>query len=496
MKLLRLLPLLFILSAFSGRTTPVSSGSPEKPNILFILVDDYGWRDLSVTGSSFYETPHMDKLFRKGMMFTRAYASYPRCVPSRYSIMTGTHPARQGQDDSGVLGFHIKAPNVSIGTAMKNSGYNTFYIGKWHLGSGEYTPANRGFDVSFAAGGAGGVSSHFAPYNKNYTGTGGVPEAETAPVPDMDDAPEDECLEDRLTHQTLTCLKEFSAKKEPFFGILAHYAVHTPIEGKAEYVAYFEEKLKKLRLSGPEYEKESAGENKLRQDNARYAAMIKSVDDGIGKIMQALEQLGIADNTVIVLTSDHGGLSARGPNSRELATTNRPLRAGKGHIYEGGLRVPMAVVWNGVIQPGTQSGALIHGTDHFPTFLEIAGGKIPGGQVIDGRSYYGILKGGKPDPGRPLFWHNPAPRPYATGDIYSTSIRMGDYKLYDFFAEKRRELYNVEEDAAESINLAETKPELAESLYRQLDEWRSSVGAYMQVTPRGLGKARGPAKKN
>lgn len=478
----------------SKTATRQTKSNAGKPNILFILVDDYGWRDLAVTGSSFYETPHMDKLFKQGMRFDQAYASYPRCVPSRYSIMTGSHPARRGQDDSGVVGFHIEAPAVTIGQAMKNNGYNTFYLGKWHLGGGEFAPVNRGFDQTFAAGAAGGVASHFAPYNEGFEGLGGVPEAEVAPIENVENAPKGECLEDRLTDETIRMLKDLSKKKEPFFGVLAHYAVHTPIQGKQEYIEYFKAKLRKNPLTGAEFEKESAGENKLTQDHAAYAAMIKSVDDGIGKIMKSLEELGIADNTVIVLTSDHGGLSARGMNKRELATSNRPLRAGKGHLYEGGLRVPMVVKWKGVVKAGSSSNSLIHGTDHFLTFLDIACGKAPQGQVTDGKSYVSVLKGGKADATRPLFWHNPAPRPYATGDVYSSVIRVGDYKLVDLFSENKKELYNLKIDEGETKNITAENPELTQKLSAQLDTWRKSVGAYMTLTQRGLGK--GPKQGN
>jgi len=468
-----------------------------KPNILFILVDDYGYFDLSATGSKFYETPNIDKLFKESLRFNKAYATYPRCVPSRYSIMTGSHPARKGQDDSGVVGFHLENETVSVGQAMKNAGYNTFYLGKWHLGGGEFAPDKKGFDEIFAAGAAGGVSSHFAPYNRDFQNLGGVPEAETAPIDNVENAPVGECLEDRLTDETIKMLKSFSTKKQPFFGILAHYAVHTPIEGKTEYIQYFKEKLKKMSPSGNEFEKESAGENKLTQDHATYAALIKAVDDGIGKIVDELDRLKLSDNTIIVLTSDHGGLSARGPNKRELATSNRPLRAGKGHLYEGGLRVPMIVKWKGVIKPNTSTDALIQGTDHYLTFVDIANGKLPSNQPFDGKSYYSILKGGKIDQNRTLYWHNPAPRPYATGDIYSSVIHQGDYKLIDLFGdEKRIELYNLKLDPSESVNIAKENDLLVQPMLKQLSDWRKSVSAFMELTPRGLGKGPNQGKRN
>jgi arylsulfatase A-like enzyme len=461
-------------SVSKENATSTKTANKGKPNILFILVDDFGWRDIAGTGSNFYETPNMDKLIAQGMTCTQAYASYPRCVPSRYSIMTGSYPARTataGKDE----GMHINTPNVSIGQAMKNSGYHTFYIGKWHLGGAEDIPSKKGFDQSIAAGGAGATSSHFAPYNQDKTGK--EPKKES-PITDLDDAPAGECLEDRLSDETIKLLKQNANKSEPFFGILAQYAVHTPIQGKKEYIEYFKEKLRKNPQIGEEYEKESAGENKLKQDNVTYAALIKAVDDGVGKIMKTLDELGIADNTIIVLTSDHGGLSSRG-NTREVATTNRPLRAGKGHLYEGGIRVPLIVKWTGVVKAGSKSDAPILGTDHLSTMVEIGGGTVPQGQVNDGKSYASILRGGNFDANRPLYWHNWAPRPTSTGDIFSSAIRIGDYKLVDLFTNKKQELYNLKNDIGESKDISAENPEMTKKLYAQLQKWRSDVGISM-----------------
>jgi arylsulfatase A-like enzyme len=452
-----------------------SVSASKKPNILFILVDDFGWRDIAGTGSTFYETPNIDRLITQGTTCSQAYSSYPRCVPSRYSIMTGSYPARtatSGKDE----GLHINVPNVSIGQAMKNSGYHTFYIGKWHLGGAEDIPSKKGFDQSVAAGGAGATASHFAPYNLDKTGK--EPKKES-PITDLDDAPVGECLEDRLSDETIKLLKQNANKSEPFFGILAQYAVHTPIQGKKEYIEYFKEKLKKNPQVGQDYEKESAGENKLKQDNVTYAALIKAVDDGIGKIMKTLDELGIAENTIIVLTSDHGGLSSRG-NTREVATTNRPLRAGKGHLYEGGIRVPLIVKWAGVAKAGSICDAPILGTDHLATMVEIGGGTVPQTQVNDGQSYASILKGGNFDPNRPLYWHNWAPRPTSTGDNFSSAIRVGDYKLVDLFTEKKQELYNLKTDIGEARDIAATNPEITKKLYAQLQKWRSDVGISME----------------
>ncbi len=464
--------------------------SASRPNILVILVDDYGWRDIHAYGSDFYETPNMDKLIGESMKFTQAYSTYPRCVPSRFSIMTGSHPARlkgdgEGGKRDGESGFSIMAPNISIGKAMHDNGYKTFYIGKWHLGGEEYAPLGSGFDQSIAAGEAGATSSHFAPYNLTAKGQPG----KEAKIPDLDDAPKGQNLEDRLTDETIKLLKEDAKTGKPFFGILAHYAVHTPIEGKEEYIKYFKEKLKKNPPpAGPDYIPESAGETKQKQDNATYAAMIKSVDDGVGKILQALQDLGVADNTIIIVTSDHGGLSSRG-NTREVATTNLPLRAGKGHLYEGGTRVPMFVKWPGVVKPNSETNSIIQGIDHFSSILEMAGGMVPAAQINDGRSYVNILKGAKADVGRTLFWHNPAPRPTSTGDIYSSSIRSGDFKLIDFYGLGRKELYNIKTDIGEKNDIAAQNPEMVKKLYAELEAWRKKMGADMRLKPSSMSEA-------
>lgn len=468
--------LLFILA-----TSIAQTNLKPKPNIIMILVDDYGWRDSKVYGSSFYETPHIDKLASEGVRFTQAYATYPRCVPSRYSIMTGSHPARlkgDGEGRDGEPGFTVRTPNVSIGAAMKNAGYYTFYLGKWHLGDEEYAPMSVGFDKAVAAGQAGATSSHFAPYNISK----GKASGKEKPIPNLDDAPDGECLEDRLTEEALKMLKGRDLSK-PFFGILAHYAVHTPIEGKEEYTNYFNQKLKKSQLSdSPDYEKESAGETKLKQDNAKYAAMIKSVDESVGKLLKYLDETGLSKNTIVVLTSDHGGLSSRG-NNRELATSNKPLRAGKGHLYEGGIRVPLIVKWPGTTKAGSVSNSIIQGIDFFPTFLAIAGAGVPTSQMADGISFLNVLKKGSSNTDRTLYWHNGAPRPTQTADIYSSAIREGDYKLIDFFGLQKQELYNLKTDLGEQNNLADQKPELVKELLEKLVTWRKKMGADMRLKP-------------
>jgi arylsulfatase A-like enzyme len=465
--------------------TGVASANSKKPNVLMIIVDDYGWRDIHAYGSDFYETPNMDKLIGQSLKFTQAYSTYPRCVPSRYSIMTGTHPARlkgDGEGKDGEEGFTVHSPNISIGQAMKNNGYQTFYIGKWHLGGADKAPNGVGFDQSVAAGQAGATSSQFAPYNEKSNGSSG----KEKPILDLDDAPKGEYLADRLTDEAIKLLKADANKEKPFFGILAHYAVHTPIQGKEEYIKYFQEKLKKMpATTGADYEPESAGETKLKQDNATYAAMIKSVDDGIGKIMQTLQDLGVAENTVIIVTSDHGGLASRG-NKRELATSNKPLRAGKGNIYEGGIRVPFFIKWPSVIKGGTETNSIIQGIDTYPTLIDIAGGTMPAAQIKDGTSFIDVLKNGKSYTDRTIFWHNGSPRPVSTADIYSSAIRKGDYKLVDLYGMNKKELYNIKNDIAEKNDIAAQNQKLVQELYTELEAWRKKVGADMKIKPASL----------
>lgn len=453
--------------------------SANKPNILMILIDDFGWRDLHSYGSEFYETPEMDKLVNQSLKFTQAYSTYPRCVPSRYSIMTGSHPARlkgDGEGRDGEKAFSVNTPNISIGQALKENGYNTFYVGKWHLGGNDKAPNSVGFDQSIAANNAGATSSHFAPYNVSKGGSSG----KETPLPDLDNAKEGENLEDRLTQEYIQLLTKNASNGKPFFGILAHYAVHTPIQGKDEYFKYFQAKLKKNPQSGSDYEPQSAGENKLKQDNPMYAAMIKSVDDGIGKILESIERLGISKNTIIIVTSDHGGLSSRG-NSRVLATSNKPLRAGKGHLYEGGIRVPLFIKWPEITKPGSETNSIVQGVDLFSTILDMAGGKMPSAQQSDGVSFINIIKGNKSNYNRSIYWHNGAPRPTQTGDIYSSAIRKGDFKLIDFYALNKKELYNIKDDIGENNNLIDKYPELVKELFNELDSWRKKIGADMKV---------------
>lgn len=439
-----------------------------QPNVLFILVDDFGSRDLSCYGSALYETPNMDRLAASGAKFTQAYVAYPRCVPSRFGIFTGKHPARvQGEKDSP----HVEPDrDATIGQPFKAAGYSTFYCGKWHLGEGASNPDKAGFDTIVAAGAAGATRSFFAPYTVSKSKGHDEKDA----IVGLDDAPEGEYLTDRLTQETM---KFIEANKDKLFcAVLAHYAVHTPIEGKKHLTKRYEEKLTTMPKPAVEWEKESAGENLLVQNNATYAAMIESVDHGVGRLLNQLKKLGLEDNTIVVLASDHGGLSARG-GKREVATSNRPLRAGKGHLYDGGLRIPLMIRWPGTVKPGTEIATPVSTLDLMPTLTDMAGIARPEKAGTDGLSLVPLLQTGTVPDRDTFYWHNPAPRPSSTADWFSSAIRIGDLKLLDFPTEKKIELYDLANDPGESQNLAETRPEDRDRLLAKLNAWRKEVGA-------------------
>lgn len=464
---------------------PAAVAAQAKPNVLFILVDDFGARDLGCYGSTLYETPNMDRLAASGARFTQAYVAYPRCVPSRFAIFTGKHPARvQGLKDSP----HVElGRDATLGQAFQSGGYATFYCGKWHLGEGSSNPDQVGFDKIVAAGAAGATRSHFAPYSvsRSKGGHGGEKDV----IVGLEDAPEGEYLTDRLTEETLKFMSQ--SHDRPFMAVLAHYAVHTPLEAKKHLEKRYAEKLAVQAKPEQEWEKESAGENLLVQNNPTYAAMIQSVDNGIGRLLNYLSKSGLEDNTIVVLLSDHGGLSSRG-NKRGVATSNRPLRAGKGHLYEGGLRIPMIIRWPGHIKPGSEISTPASSLDLLPTLVEMAGLTLPEKAGKDGISLAGLLRGESPLAREALYWYNPAPRPASTGDWFSSAIRVGNLKLVEFPAEKRVELYDLATDPGEKQNLAGQRSEDVSRLQEKLNEWRQAVGA--STTPKEK-KDRSKAKK-
>ncbi len=446
----------------------------KKQNVIFFLVDDLGWMDLSYRGSTFYETPNIDKVAMESMRFEQAYAAHPRCVPSRMAMVTGKFPARNsspGRNES-----HLKKSEFTIAEAFKKGGYTTFFAGKWHLAGAEVYPEDQGFDYNYGGGHAGAPKSYFYPYNKQKNPKNG--NGKEKAILHLDDAQEGDYLTDHITRKTVEFIK--SHKDEPFFAYVSHYGVHTPFEGKEAYKAKYQAKLDKNPPKGSDYIRiGDTGETKVHQDNTTYASMIQSMDESFGAITKVLEELHLDDNTIIVFTSDHGGLSNRG-NKRGLATSNLPLRAGKGHNYEGGIRVPVFVKWPGVTKSGT-TNKVITGTDYFPTLLEMNKLPLEQKQHLDGKSFMKTLQGKKDkDKDREIFWHSPVPRPTSTGDRSNTAVRVGDYKLLDFYEEGYVELYNIAKDPSEMHNLAESNPEKANELLKKVKDWRKGINAFVK----------------
>ncbi len=419
-----------------------------KPNFVFILIDDLGWRDLTCYGSKFYETPNTDRLARQGMKFSNAYAACPVCSPTRASIMTGKYPARLHLTDwipghkrpraklrVPKFNQHLPLDEVTIAEALKPAGYVSASFGKWHLGGKGFYPENQGFDLNFGGDHRGQPPSYFYPYR----------------IPNIPTGKRGEYLTDRLTEEAEHFMEK--NKDKPFFIYLTHYAVHTPLQAKSEMVAKYKAKVR-------------PGD---AQNNPTYAAMIQSVDDSVGRVMRKLDDLGIADRTVVIFMSDNGGLA--------WVTSNAPLRAGKGTMYEGGIREPMIVRWPGVVKPGSICDAMVTSVDFFPTILAIAGVKDVPAKDIDGVSLVPLLRQSGRLRRDAIYWHYPHYHP--GGATPCGAIRRGDYKLIEFFEDGRLELYNLKEDVGERTDLAAAMPQKAAELRKKLANWRRAVKAQM-----------------
>ncbi|QOD61977.1 sulfatase [Polaribacter haliotis] len=470
----------------------VAAFAQDKPNILIIHTDDLGYHDLSITGSQLYNTDNIDQLAKESVSFANAYSSYPRCTPSRYGMITGTYPVNE---DKGWLGGVPEDKNFV--KQFNNAGYNTSYVGKWHLGNGDSAPDKFGFSHIYAAGEAGGIASRHYPFNIDAKGKKGkyyVPNVQ-------EDGKEGDYASDLLTDATIKFIKN-NPKNEPFLAVLAYYAVHTPIEAKPEDEARNKEQLKNIDFGNtPEYIKEGEGRRKMRQDDAAYAGMVENVDENVGRLLKALKELNIDKNTIIVFSSDHGGLSNDGnKNERHLATTNLPLKAGKGHLYEGGIRVPLFVKWTDKIAPKQDNSSIILGMDVFPTLLDLAIDKKVEG--VDGKSYAKVLKGKEAWQDRTVFWISRKARPHSTGDSNAAVVRSGDYKLIQFLDTEKIELYNLKNDIGEGNNLATSNPKKAAELLKTLEQWKEEylvpekLNVQKMNPNRKKGKKKGKKEKN
>ncbi len=479
--------MLAVFSGCSPREAPVPAVRP--PNVVLVWVDDLGALDTRVYGSVLYDTPAVDRLAGEGARFTQFYSASPVCSPTRASLMTGKHPARVritnwiGGEQRGRLiqaDYERSLPlaELTVGEAFQQAGYATAYLGKWHLGARGSLPEDQGFEFSRAVNEAGQPASYFWPYRDDPPSVWDVPDLDSGP------GRSGEYLTDRLTDEAVVYLEQHLEREpdRPFFLVLSHYAVHTPIEAPPDSVAHWQARIDALpRAGGPGSRSESGwGTTALRQDDATYAAMVSAVDRSVERLMASLEAFSVAERTIVVLVSDNGGLSTLGGERSNAPTSNEPLRAGKGWLYEGGVRIPMLVRWPGHIAPGIELDVPATTTDIYPTLLELAGLAARPEQHADGLSLAGVLRGGAPPVREALFWH--FPHYHGSGNRPSSSIReTRGLKLIEWLEDGRIELYDLTSDPSESFDLSTQRPEDAARLRARLAALRAGVDARMPI---------------
>lgn len=469
-------------SALTANSAAAASPSHDKPyNILFILVDDLGIRDLHYTGSTLYQTPNIDRLAHQSVRFSNAYASAAVCSPTRAALMTGKSPARlgitnwiPGDDNAGKPLQEPRTPlqlarsEVTIAEILKAKGYRTFFAGKWHLGGKGFLPQDQGFDVNVGGGEYGQPpdAGYYAPYHN----------------PMIKDGPKGEYLADRLTGETMNFIRKKS--DQPFFAYLAFYDVHVPIPDEGDDVRRFEAKAAEIRAAGASYtHREGVARTKMKQENTSYAAMIYRLDKNIGRLMAMLQEQGLDKNTVVIFTSDNGGYSTRIPADVTpvagkpfwgLPTSNEPYRAGKGWLYEGGIRVPLLISLPGTNNAGKQIPKPVISTDLFYTIADIAGVKNTA-PVADGVSILPLITGAGDIGRHALYWH--FPHYHMSGVTPSSAIRRENWKLIEYYETGRLELFDLGVDPYEKNNLASKYPERTENLKKELRQTLVAAGA-------------------
>ena len=438
----------------------------QKPNIVVILVDDLGWNDLGYSGSTFYETPNIDNLSKESFEFTNAYAASPVCSPTRASIMTGKHPARvnitdwipgldpQNRPLLGPKDLHnLPLKETTIAEKLKESGYNTFYVGKWHLGSEGFYPEDNGFDINIGGFEKGSpMGGYYSPY-KN---------------PKLNDGPEGEYLTNRLTNESIKLIKGHN-KNQPFALFLSFYNVHTPIQANKMHINYFKNKLSEMDNNKIKTKSEGEAITRLNHTNPEYASMVYSVDENVGKLIRTLKDLDIYENSVIIFTSDNGGLSTL---KRIAPTSVYPLRAGKGWLYEGGIKIPQLIK-----SPASSENVIINeitvSYDLFPTILDFAG--VNNDIKIDGISLTPILNGVSQIDREDIFWHFP----HYHGSLWKpgSAIRSGDWKLVFHYESNSSELFNLKEDPEEIYDLSSLFEEKKQILLNKLNNLKNETNA-------------------
>ena len=445
-----------------------TSSFAKKPNMLIIHVDDLGFHDLSVNGSKIYQTPNIDALANESVVFNNAYANYPRCVPSRYAMMTGNYPIKDGNVPDDGFEMNTISDDKNFVKNIKKAGYQTAYFGKWHLGD-EKSLQDFGYDFSFAAGHAGSPISFIYPFNKpKWT----KKRSKKSPIPDVDEiSTKGDYLMDVMADNVMKYIKN-ADKNKPFMAMFSFYAVHQPLEAKQKDIERNKKEIANFNFENqPEFIQEGTGRTKMRQNHPKYAAMVETMDENVGRLLKLLKDLSIDKNTIIIFSSDHGGLSNDGTKKRDLATSNYPLRAGKGWLYEGGIKVPLFVKWNKQFTPRKENDALVSLMDVFPTLLDITSNKSLN---TDGKSFLPVIQQQENWNNRTLFWHSSKARPVNTGDTKSSAIRQGNYKLINWYKEGRTELYNISKDPSESKDISILKPKITAKLLQELNQWKAN----------------------
>lgn len=449
-----------------------------KPNIVFILADDLGCKDMSNEGSTYYETPHIDRIAKDGMKFTRGYATCQVCSPSRASILTGKYPTKHGittwiGDRSGEAwrgsrrqdshlppdyDRNLRASEITLAEVLRDNGYKTFFAGKWHLGSKGSWPTDHGFDINKGGWDVGGPrGGYFSPWQN----------------PNLESGPAGESLPIRLGQETAKFIE--ANKDKPFLAYLSFYSVHGPIQTSPTLWKKYRDKTAAAGLAKERFLFDRRLAVRQVQDCPIYAGMMESMDDAVGIVLQKLDDLGIADNTIVCFTSDNGGVSS----GDAYATSNLPYRGGKGRQWEGGIREPFYIKVPGVTKAGSTTAKTASGIDWYPTLLDLADIKVPKEQAIDGVSLVPVLSG-KPLADRPLFWHYPH---YGNqGGEPSSIIMEGDWKLIHYHEDGHDELYNIADDIGEQHNLAATKEgSRIKAMRSRLDAWLKATNAKFPV---------------
>ncbi len=468
--------LLFFVVLFSCRPVTNKQNKGAKPNVLFILADDLGAHDLSCMGSNFYETPNIDGIANESMVFTQGYATCQVCSPSRASIMSGKFPARHGITDwigaktgeawrqKGCYNqllppeyvHNLPLEYITLPEALKEAGYKTFFAGKWHLGGEGSWPEDHGFDINIGGWDGGSpAGGYFSPYNN----------------PNLQNKKDGENLSMRLAEETVRFLGENNPQKtgQPVFAFLSFYAVHGPIQTTRKKWAKYRDKAERTGIVETGFKMGHFLPIRQIQDNPVYAGLVETMDDAVGKVLQALDELGLTENTIVIFTSDNGGVVA----GDSYSTSNLPLRAGKGYQFEGGIREPYFIKIPGLTN-GQTNNTPATGSDFYPTILELAGLDLKPTEHTDGVSLVPLLKGGSV-PERPLIWHYPH---YGNqGGEPSSIIRLGNWKLIHYYEDGHDELYDLQSDSGERQDVSEAHRMIVKDLNRRLFSYLNDVGA-------------------